>query len=229
MQTSELLLYRLNFVDISNLFRNKSLRSDQDFLEILASAANEIYDTKTKTRASVYQWAIRDFHTDVIAEEQRTYATVTFARSTISRFGPTVTSSGIEIANSESTPPLAQDTLAIIDLKRHILAVEYSSALMQSESWRKQFEAVLNSAVTAQEFTSYIRLEAITLPEKLNNEISTFEKVTRIALTLRIPNPDLSPTFKRLFDEMNEGSIRELKQDMSNPVTCQGRSKRLPV
>jgi hypothetical protein len=141
---------------------------------------------------------------------------VTFARGTISKLGPTVTSTGIEIANSESTPPLAQNTLVVVDLKRHIVAVEYASILMQSEVWRKQFEAVLNQAVGAAGFTSYIRLEAITLPEKLNEEISTFEKVTRITLTLAIPNPDIGPTFKRLYDEMNQGQIRELKQDMSN-------------
>ena len=228
MQTSEVLLYRLNFVDTSNLFASKPLRTDEEFLTVLSSATQKLHDTETKTRASIYEWAVRDFHTDVVSEDQRTYATMMFARSTMSKLGPTVTPSGIEIANSESTPALAQNTLVVIDFKRHIVAVEYSSNLMQSDSWRRQFEAVLSSAAQSEGFTSYVRLEAINLPEQLEDEISSLEKVTRIALTLRIPNPDIGPTFKRLYDKMNEASIRELKQEMSNPAGMNTQTGFLP-
>jgi hypothetical protein len=217
MHTSELLLYRLNIVDTSNLFQNLALRADQDVLDVLSHATEEAHDTETRTRAALYRWSLRNFYTSTIEGDSRVYAIGTFARSTISKRGKSVTSSSIETVNSESSPPLAQDTLIVVDLKRHIVAVEYSSLLMQSEVWRKQLEKIVSQTAGDRGFTSYVRLEAINLPERLNEEISSFERVTRVAVTLAIPNPDIGPTFERLHEEMTRGGIRELKQDMSNP------------
>jgi hypothetical protein len=59
-----------------------------------------------------------------------------------------------------------------------------------------------------------IRLTPVVPAETVAVRLKSFEKVTRLRVTLSIPNPDLGPSFKRLYDEMKKGGVRELSQDM---------------
>jgi hypothetical protein len=61
-----------------------------------------------------------------------------------------------------------------------------------------------------------IRLDPVIPAEVVTNRLKSFDRVTRLRVTLRIPNPDLGPSFKRLYDEMVQGDVRELSEDMRN-------------
>ncbi len=45
----------------------------------------------------------------------------------------------------------------------------------------------------------------------------SFDKITRIKATLRIPNPELTRYTKSLFDDLKASDVREYTQDMKNP------------
>jgi hypothetical protein len=61
-----------------------------------------------------------------------------------------------------------------------------------------------------------INLTPIAPADIVETQIKTFDKITRLRVTLSIPNPDLGPSFQRLYDEMKRGGVRELSQDMRN-------------
>jgi hypothetical protein len=61
-----------------------------------------------------------------------------------------------------------------------------------------------------------ICLTPVVPAETVAVRLKSFEKVTRLRVTLSIPNPDLGPSFRRLYDEMERGGVRELSTDMRN-------------
>jgi hypothetical protein len=83
-------------------------------------------------------------------------------------------------------------------------------------SWRTILQTILNTAAWKLEFTSMLRLNPVVPEESIIARLKSLDRITRLRTTLRIPNPDLGPTFKQLFDEMQRGGIRELTQDMRN-------------
>jgi len=72
----------------------------------------------------------------------------------------------------------------------------------------------LNSAAHGLSYTSLVDLEPIAPRQIVEERLRSFDRITRLRLTLRIPNPDLMPEFKKLFDELEESGIRELTEDM---------------
>jgi hypothetical protein len=101
-----------------------------------------------------------------------------------------------------------------VDLTRHIVAIEDIPSIMQQTGWQKVFQLILNSAAHALSYTSRVDIEPIAPRQIVEERLRSFDRITRLRLTLRIPNPDLMPEFKKLFDELEESGIRELTEDM---------------
>jgi hypothetical protein len=218
MKDIQFLIYRLNYVDgaTHNLFL-KPLRDDRDLSRVFQAATQENFDIVKSRYQAGFQWALRQFHFIEDNDFDRIYAVLTLARSELYRRGAVVTPSGIRDAVSESSPPLADTILLLFDFKRHLFAIQHDYAMMQSDVWRKELESILGRAARSLQFETKLRLEPVPRKEAFESDLRRFERVTRIGLTLRIPNPDIGPTFKRLFEEMAEGGVREFSQVMQNP------------
>jgi hypothetical protein len=215
MKNIEFLIYRLNYVDARTLF-SKRLSSDEELAQVIESATNPDFDVNKKRTKSGFRWALRGFHQYKYDAMDRWIGVVTVARSTVYRKGLVVTEEGIENAVSEANPPLADTSLMVIDFNRHLFAVQYDSAMMQSAEWLTNVERILNAAVVSKGYGVRIKLEPLPAKENFETEFRQFQAVTRLRLKLRIPNPDLGPTFERLYRELSEGGIREITQDMRN-------------
>jgi hypothetical protein len=207
-------LYRLNFVDREQLF-DKPLVADSDVVAVVRAAADQRHDVNRRRTRHGYRWSIRDIVSDTIEESNRPYIAGIFSHETTYRTGPIVRPEGVTYGTSEINPPMAAPVRFFIDLARHIIAFEDVASVMQQKTgWQAIFELILSHASHDLGFTSRVDLEPIAPRQVIEQRIGMFERITRIRLTLRIPNPDLGPTFKKLYDEMKESNIRELTEDM---------------
>jgi hypothetical protein len=62
-----------------------------------------------------------------------------------------------------------------------------------------------------------LRLEPVPREEEILREFRSFQRLTRLRVKLRIPNPELDRRTEQLRKEMLNGDIREYTQDMRNP------------
>lgn len=216
MKTSGFLLYRLNFVDRIDLFQ-RPISTEQDFIKVVELAATQEFDVAKQGTRSGYKWALRAVTVGSIEEEDRQFVAVTFSCEVTSRRGPIITADGITQGTSTYSPPPATLVQILIDVKRHILAIESVPSVIQTRAgWKRSLETILSTAAWKLEFTSQIRLDPVVPEEVVMSRLKSFERVTRLRVTLSIPNPDLGPSYQRLYDEMKEGGIRELTEDMRN-------------
>jgi hypothetical protein len=225
-------LFRLHTLDQSNLFNldHKSIQSDDDIADIIKQAASREFDRERKSGRTKYRWSLSDFCSQtVITPVVRPLISVTFARSMVTRIGPTVTDSGIQDGTlSESTPPLAIPICLLFDMKRHLVAVEFHSAVAASDVWRATLHEIFDAAATSLRFRSSVRLEAVPETAAILGAFVSFSRLTRLRLTLRLPNPELTRFTRRLKEEMETGGIREYRQDMSNPSGLSQSDAALP-
>ena len=213
---SGFLLFRLNFVDRQDLFQ-KPIASDADFIKVIELAATQDFDYARQGPRSSYRWALRAVNIGSVEEGNRPFIDVVYSCEVTSRRGPIITPKGITQGTSTVNPPSATLVHVLIDLKRHIFAIQDVTSVIQARaSWRKSFETILDSAAWSLGFTSMIRLNPVVPAEVLATSIKSFDKVTRLRVTLRLPNPDLGPSFQRLYEEMQKGGVRELTEDMRN-------------
>lgn len=213
MRTAEFLLFRLNLVDRQDLFA-KPIVNDGDLIQVFEAAATDRFDIAKQARRSSYKWSLRNVSADS-TEEGRAFIEVTLSREVETRRGPIITSDGITQGTSKFYPPPATLVRIVVDLARHIVAVEEVPSVTQAHTgWKSNLQTILASAAWDAGFTSMLRLDEVVPTEVLESRLQQFEKVTRIRVTLSIPNPDLGPSFQRLYDEMKAGGVRELTQDM---------------
>jgi hypothetical protein len=215
MRNVEFLIYRLNYEHEETLFPNP-IRSDESLLRVFEFATSPEFDLERSSRRAGVRWSLREFH-EITDEELGRLFVVTLAKSELFRRGNVVTTAGIETGVSEPNPPLADTILILVEVKRHALAVEYDSSIMYSDEWHKQLERMLHAAARRLEYTTQIKVEPVPPRERFEAQFRKFQRVTRLRMTLRIPNPDIKPTFERLYKQMQAGRIRELTQDIRNP------------
>lgn len=67
------------------------------------------------------------------------------------------------------------------------------------------------------ERSSVVELEAIPEKNGIVDLFRSFERITRMKVTLRIPNPELNRYTRALFDDLTVSGVREFMQDMKNP------------
>jgi hypothetical protein len=155
-------------------------------------------------------------------------AGLTFARSVITQTGQTVTDPSIEEALSQISPPYAETIHLFFHLERHLVAVEYNSAVMATQQWRSSLHDILDAAARSLEFQSLIRLEPVPREAEILTAFRSFDSLTRLKVRIRIPNPELDRRTERLRRELESGAIREYTSEMKNPRGLSKPEEALP-
>lgn len=211
-------LFRLNFEDKADLFALKDvsrLRSDEDLRTLLQLATEPEQDQIQKTRSAVFKWSLREY-LDLNALNGRPLLHVILARSVLERDGVIVTDNGMSLGTSSLHPPLASAAVCFFDLSRHLVAVEHTSDLSQT-AWRDFLQQILATAAYRMERGSTVELEPIPEKNGIVGLFLSFQRVTRMKVTLRIPNPELNRYTRALYDDLSKSEVREFTQDMKNP------------
>ena len=213
-------IYRLNIVDLGMLpFMGAVVRSDGDVIRVLANATDNRFDRTLETARATYKWSLREF-TQYELERTglpRPVVGVTLARSIMTQRGQTVTDSSIEDASSELSPPSAETIHILFDMARHLAVVEYNSTMMRNQLWRVALHEILDASARSLEFQSVLRLEPVPREAEILTAFRSFDRLTRLRVRLRIPNPELDRRTERLRRELVAAEIREYTQDMKNP------------
>lgn len=211
-------LYRINIQDKDDFFFADSaprIRTDAQILSVLAESCKTKFDRTQETRSAIYKWSIRSFaHHD--ENSLREVATILLARSTIEKDGYVVTDEGLSPASSSAYPPLASGMVIIFDLKRHLVAIEHTGELSQT-AWKDFLQHIISDAALDLGFASSIEFEPVPSEDQIINLFRSFDRITRLKLTLRIPNPELTRYTLSLFEDLKASNLREYTQDMKNP------------
>ncbi|MDA8086720.1 MAG: hypothetical protein M0Z75_08480, partial [Nitrospiraceae bacterium] len=141
--------------------------------------------------------------------------------------GETVTDTGIEDSISGLEPPLADTCRLFFYMKRHLVIIERRSAIINSR-WRQALEEILKAVARALQYSGWIEFEPIPRHEEIIEAFKSFERLTRLRVILRLPNPEMSRYSAQLYKEMEEGAIREYLQDMKNPTGLNKEKGKLP-
>lgn len=212
-------LFRLNIVDIEDLFLEESaqlLRGDPDITRAIEGACSSDFDNEQETRNAKYKWSLRYFNDYSSTYQSRRMISVVLARSVLEKDGLIVTEDGISTGSSASYPPLASTMILFFDMDRHLVAVEHSGELSQV-SWKDHLEKILNDVSLSQGKASTLCLEPVPEKHEIIGLFNSFDRITRIKATLRIPNPELTRYTKSLFEDLRASDVREYTQDMKNP------------
>lgn len=212
-------LFRLNIVDIEDLFMpdtSSPIRGDEDIYRLIKEACSSIFDKEQQTSNARFMWSLRFFNYHHPTNHDRPFISVVLARSVLEKDGLIVTDEGISLGSSYSNPPLASTLSIFIDLRRHLVAVEHSGELSQV-SWKDHLEKIFDEVSFAFNKSSTLKLEPVPEKHEIIGLFKSFDKITRIKATLRIPNPELTRYTKSLFDDLKASNVREYTQDMKNP------------
>ena len=223
-------LYRLNIEDTEDLFTEsqlKRLRRNEDIAAVLEKAAEPEQDQLQTTRSAVFEWGVREFRNLAEVLPERPLLLVILARSVLEREGDIVTDQGMTTGTSSLNPPLASTAVCLFDLSRHLVAVEHTAQLAPT-AWKEFLQRILATAAIRMEFCSSIELEPIPEKNGIIGLFLSFERLTRMRLTLRIPNPELSRYTRSLYEDLSQSGIRELTQDMKNPNGLSKQQEALP-
>lgn len=211
-------LFRLNIEDRADLFQLSDvprLRTDDDLRTLLQVATESEQDQIQKTRSAVFKWSLREFR-DLSDLNGRQLLHVIFARSVLERDGTIVTDNGMSVGTSSLNPPLASTAVCLFDLSRHLVAVEHTGELAPT-AWKDFLQQILGTAAYRMKRGSTIELEPIPEQNGIVGLFLSFQRVTRMKVTLRIPNPELSRYTRALYDDLSTSGVREFTQDMKNP------------
>jgi hypothetical protein len=214
-------IYRLNIVDEEEFtfnFMGRDIRSDNDVLQVLERVTDSAFDRETVSGRNTFKWSVREFTVyDTDANGDISICGIALGRSALAQSGQTVTPDRIEDALTVFSPPSAEVIHLLFYLPRHLVTIEYNSEVMHSQSWRESLHRMLDRAAASLEFRSDVRLEPIPREEEILKAFRSFQRLTRLRVRLRIPNPELDRRTERLRREMVASAIREYTQDMKNP------------
>jgi hypothetical protein len=112
---------------------------------------------------------------------------------------------------------LASTMMLFFDMQRHLVAVEYHGELSQNKKWKKAFSKIVVNAANAMHMSSSLILEEVPEKHEIIKLFKSFDRLTRLKVYLRLPNPELSRYTKALYEDLQNGGIREYLQDMKNP------------
>lgn len=212
-------LFRLNIVDSFDLFmpdQSSLIRSDEDIVKLLEVACSSEFDKEQKTSTAKFKWCLRYFSDYEALIPERRILSAVLARSVLEKDGLIVTDDGISEGSSASNPPLASTMVVFFDLKRHLVAVEHSGELSQV-SWKDHIEKIFDDVSLSLGKVSSIKLEPVPEKHEIIGLFKSFDRITRIKATLRIPNPELTRYTQSLFEDLKASNVREYTQDMKNP------------
>jgi len=212
-------LFRLNIVDLEDLFlpdQSSLIRGDEDIFRLIEASCDSKFDKDQETSNAKFRWSLRYFNDYTSTNHNRSFLSVVVARSVLEKGGLIVTDDGIDEGSSMSNPPLASTIILFFDLQRHLVAVEHSGELSQV-SWKDHLEKIIDDVALNLGKASTVKLEPVPEKHEIVGLFKSFDKITRIKATLRIPNPELTRYTQSLFDDLKSSDVREYTQDMKNP------------
>lgn len=212
-------LYRLNIEDIDDLFalsNYRRLRGDNAIRGVLEAATASERDQMQITRTALFKWSLRNYLNLEEICGGRQIIHLVLARSLLEKRGEIVTDEGLDYGTSSATPPLASTAVCLFDLSRHLVAIEHTGELSQT-AWKDYIEKILASTTSQMEVWSTIQLEPIPEQNGILGLFRSFDRVTRMKVTLRIPNPELNRYTLDLYKDLSKSGVREITQDMKNP------------
>lgn len=212
-------LYRINIVDLDPMFPDfgERIRSDDQILDVLNKAADPDFDFEDETQKATYKWSLREFTDYGQLTGRGQIASIVLAKSTLKKDGIIVTDEGITSGTSDAFPPLASMMMLVFDMERHLVAVEYQGELVQNKKWKTAFTNILMHAASKIQISSSLFLEEVPEKHEIVKLFKSFDRLTRLKVYLRLPNPELTRYTKSLYEDLQNGGIREYMQDMKNP------------
>ena len=212
-------LFRLNIVDLEDMFipdRSVLIRGNADVFKLIEASCAPEFDKDQETTSAKFRWSLRYFNDYSFVYEKRPFISVVLARSILEKDGLIVTDDGISEGSSSSYPPLASTMIIFFDLQRHLVAVEHSGELSQV-SWKDHIEKIFDDVALSLGKSSTVKLEPVPEKHEIVGLFLSFDQITRIKATLRIPNPELTRYTQSLFEDLKQSDVREYTQDMKNP------------
>lgn len=211
-------LYRINKVPGERtLFvqQPKNIETDDDIEFILHQATSPRRFYTEQTAILTARWDLRGLST--LSESKPRVLSVSLARSLMSTEGLVVTDFGFETKTSEIVPPMAAGAILVFYMDRHLVLVEHLTMTSKSLRWRIALEDILRETCESLGYDGHLEFESVLPAGEILEAFRSFDQLTRLKLTLRLPNPDLSRFAKQLFQMMQDGRVREYNQDMRNP------------
>jgi hypothetical protein len=209
-------LYRLIVVDEDTLeFMGRPIRGDGDIVAILERSVESEFDVTIEGPVNQHRFSVRDFvDYGPMGVSDAPMVGFTIARAVVQQYGPIVTEDAIITGTSTPDNPIATTANVIFYLERHIAAVAYNSALMDSHAWRNSLHDIFDHAATSLGIKSSLRLEPIPIDSEVLETFRSFTRLTRLRVHLKLPNPELSRHSVNLRNMMLNGGIRDFLQDM---------------
>lgn len=216
-------LFRINLVhEAAGLemgFRH--FQSDADIASTIETACSsqDLFE-KDPTGSAYYQWRLADSLVIPAEDSEDLGLIVCFklVRETFRKSGATVTPEGrVKDVDTEMKPPLATVAQIVCFMDRHLAVIEHCSELMGSAKWKAHLENLLAKAASSSSFNTKIHFEAKPKRVEVMEAFESFHRLTRLKVTLLLPNPDLPRFGEALYERMKAGGVRRYVQDMSNP------------
>jgi hypothetical protein len=223
-------VYRLNIVEEDLLlfpFMGKNIRLDSDILRVISAATDSKFDLDNVSGRSTFRWSVREY-AEYESNENGDVISITLGRSTLRKAGQTVTETKFEAALTQMSPPSSETIHIFFYMRRHLVIVEYSSAILSTQLWRTSLHTIFDNAAISLELLPGLRLEPVPREHEILREFRSFERLTRLRVKLRIPNPELDRRTEQLRQEMLSSGIREYTQDMKNPNGLSRSENALP-
>ncbi len=212
-------LFRLVIVEPDVFdFIGDAVNGDEGILKMVQEGCSSKHDVTTSGAKNHWKWSLRDFDTSSpnIFGAHGDIVSTRYARSLIEQNTAIVTDDSIVEGTSHAEPAAATPIRIVFYMQRHLVAVEHSSAVMSTHAWLDALHQVLDSAAVALNIRTQVRLEPVPEANQVMEAFFSFQRLTQIRVTLRLPNPEISRYAKGLFDQMKSGGIREYLNDLKN-------------
>lgn len=208
----------------------KLVQSDEDIVKILAHACHPIFARPDEVPTGTYTWSLTNF-AELAAKGEDTGQIIGFqvTRSTVQKVGPTPTQDGrTVVGRSDIVPPQSVMAQAICRLDKHLMVIEVFTEFMQSGKWLEMLHGIVDAAAEDLGYLSRLKFEVKPKTSEIESAFRSFDRLTRLQVTLWLPNPEVPDDAKAFYDELVNGGIRKFRQDMSNPNGLNRDPGRLP-
>ena len=223
------LAYRLNVVErtlFSDLY-DRTITNDGDIVDLLMECANPSQDQIIEAKKNVYKWAVRGVQ-EFASDGHGRVVTFKIVRSVVREESDVLTDEDVSSKYVDHDPPIATTSTCVLFLERHAVCIESNAKLMQSDKWISYFHEIVHGAAESLSIGSHILLEAMPSDREILEAFETFDKLTRLRVTLRRPNPELSRQAKALYGQMTEARLQEWLHDMKSPSGISREDESVP-
>ncbi len=224
-------LFRLVIVEPDVFdFIGEPVNGDDGILKMIREGCASKHDVSTSGAKNHWKWSLRDFDvsTSDIFGAYGGIVSTRYARSLIEQNTAIVTDDSIIEGTSHAEPAAALPIRIVFYMQRHLVAVEHNSTIMSSLAWVDALHQIFDKAAIALNIRTQIRLEPVPEANQVMEAFHSFERLTQIRVTLRLPNPEISRFSKGLYDQMKNGGIREYLNDIKNGSGLSQAEGRLP-